>query len=39
MGDYIPMGRVAKPDDIVKAVVFLASNRSKKITGQIEEED
>ena len=31
----IPMGRIARPDDIVKVVVFLASERSSKITGQI----
>ena len=31
----IPLGRIAKPDDIVKVIIFLASNRSTKITGQI----
>ena len=31
----IPLGRIALPDDIVKAIVFLASERSKRITGQI----
>ena len=35
MENYIPLGRMAKPDDIVKVIVFLASKRSKKITGQI----
>ena len=35
MENYIPLGRIAKPDDVVKAVIFLASERSKKITGQI----
>ena len=31
----IPLGRIARPDDIVKVIVFLASERSSKITGQI----
>ena len=31
----IPMGRMAYPDDIVKVISFLASNKSKCITGQI----
>ena len=31
----IPMGRMAKPDDIVKVISFLASSKSKCITGQI----
>ena len=35
MENYIPLGRIARPDDIVKAIVFLASKRSEKITGQI----
>ena len=35
MENYIPLGRIAKPDDIVKVIVFLASKRSEKITGQI----
>ena len=35
MNKNIPMGRIAKPDDIVKVVAFLASKRSKRITGQI----
>lgn len=35
MAKYIPMGRIAKPDDIVKVVAFLASKRSKRITGQV----
>ena len=30
-----PMGRIARPDDITKVVAFLASDRSKNITGQI----
>lgn len=31
----IPLGRLAHPDDVAKAVIYLASNRSDKITGQI----
>ena len=35
MEKNIPLGRIARPDDIAKVIVFLASERSKKITGQI----
>lgn len=35
MEKNIPLGRIAKPDDITKVIAFLASERSKKITGQI----
>lgn len=35
MEKNIPLGRIAKPDDVTKVIVFLASERSKKITGQI----
>ena len=35
MENNIPLGRMARPDDIVKVIVFLASKRSEKITGQI----
>ena len=35
MKKNIPLGRIAEPDDIVKAIVFLASKRSSRITGQI----
>lgn len=35
MESNIPLGRIARPDDIVKVIVFLASKRSEKITGQI----
>ena len=31
----IPLGRIAQVDDIVKVIIFLASNRSSKITGQV----
>ena len=31
----IPLGRMAKPDDVAKNIIFLASKRSSKITGQI----
>ena len=35
MEKNIPLGRIARPDDIVKVISFLASERSKNITGQI----
>ena len=35
MKKNIPLGRIARPDDIVKVMAFLASKRSEKITGQI----
>ena len=35
MKKNIPLGRIAEGHDIVKAIIFLASKRSKKITGQI----
>jgi 3-oxoacyl-[acyl-carrier protein] reductase len=35
MRKNIPLGRIAEGDDIVKVIIFLASKRSKKITGQI----
>ena len=35
MEERIPMGRIARTPDIVKVIVFLASKRSSKITGQI----
>ena len=35
MKNDIPLGRIAEPHDIVKAIIFLASCRSSKITGQI----
>ena len=35
MEKNIPMGRMALPDDIVKVISFLSSQRSSKITGQI----
>jgi len=35
MESNIPLGRIARPDDIVKVIIFLASKRSDKITGQI----
>ena len=35
MEKNIPLGRMARPDDIVKVIIFLASVRSEKITGQI----
>jgi len=35
MKKNIPLGRIGRPDDITKVVAFLASDRSKSITGQI----
>ena len=35
MEKNIPLGRIAEGEDIVKVIIFLASKRSKKITGQI----
>jgi 3-oxoacyl-[acyl-carrier protein] reductase len=35
VGKNIPIGRIAQPDDVAKAIIFLASPRSAKITGQI----
>ena len=35
MKSNIPLGRIAETDDIVKVIIFLASKRSSKITGQI----
>ena len=35
MEKNIPLGRIARPDDITKVIAFLASERSKNITGQI----
>jgi hypothetical protein len=35
MKKNIPLGRIAYPEDIVRAVSFLASRRSRAITGQI----
>ena len=35
MEKNIPLGRIARPDDITKVIAFLASDRSKRITGQI----
>lgn len=38
MAEYekqIPMGRVGRPEDIANAVLFLASEESEYITGQV----
>jgi hypothetical protein len=35
MEKNIPLGRIARPDDITKVIAFLASRISKNITGQI----
>jgi NAD(P)-dependent dehydrogenase (short-subunit alcohol dehydrogenase family) len=35
MADRVPLGRVNEPDDIAAAVVFLASEESRNISGQL----
>lgn len=35
VSENIPLGRLATPDEVARAILFLASNRSSKITGQI----
>ena len=35
MAKNIPMGRIALPDDVAKAIVFLCSKRASSITGQV----
>ena len=35
MKSNIPLGRIAEADYIVNVIIFLASKRSSKITGQI----
>ena len=39
ISNNIPLGRMARPDDVAKMIVFLASKRSSKITGQILKSD
>lgn len=34
IGGHIPLGRVGRPDDVAKVVVFLASSASEYMTGQ-----
>lgn len=35
VSSYIPLGRLAKPEDVAKAIIFLTSSRSQSITGQV----
>ncbi len=35
LGNNIPLGKVARPDDVAKQIIFLCSNRASRITGQI----
>jgi len=35
MGRMIPLGRIAEPQDIADVALFLASDASRYITGQI----
>lgn len=35
MAKNIPLGRIALPDDVAKAIVFLCSKRASSITGQV----
>jgi enoyl-[acyl-carrier-protein] reductase (NADH) len=35
VSNNIPLGRIAKPEDVAKQIIFLCSKRSSKITGQI----
>ena len=34
LADAVPLGRLSQPEDIADAVLFLASDRSRQITGQ-----
>jgi 3-oxoacyl-[acyl-carrier protein] reductase len=35
MTEQIPLGRLGVPDDVANAVIFLASDQSAYITGQV----
>jgi NAD(P)-dependent dehydrogenase (short-subunit alcohol dehydrogenase family) len=35
LASSVPLGRVGKPDDIARAILFLASNAASFVTGQV----
>jgi NAD(P)-dependent dehydrogenase (short-subunit alcohol dehydrogenase family) len=35
LASTVPLGRVGKPDEVARAIVFLASDQASFVTGQI----